>query len=97
MRLALVAAPCARIAIAALTAMCALPAAATAADLRPCGKARCGSVTVPVLASDPAAGTLRVGFEVYAHRAGAKARDTIFVSAGSDGVPTTANRAFWLT
>lgn len=93
MRLALVAAPCARIAIVALTAMCVLPGTAVAADLQPCGKARCGSVTVPVVASDPAAGTLRVGFEVYAHRTGAKARDTVFVSAGSDGAPTTANRA----
>jgi pimeloyl-ACP methyl ester carboxylesterase len=92
-RSALVAAPCARIAIAALTAICALPAAAGAAELKPCGEARCGSVTVPVVASDPAAGTLRVGFEVYAHRKGAKARDTVIVSAGSDGVPTTANRA----
>lgn len=77
----------------ALTAVCALPAAAAAADLRPCGSARCGSVTVPLVATDPAAGTIRVGFELYAHRSGAKARDTILASAGSDGVPTTANRA----
>jgi pimeloyl-ACP methyl ester carboxylesterase len=81
-------------AIAALTALCALPALAGAAGLRPCaGGARCGSVTVPLVASDPAAGTIAVGFEVYAHRHGAKARDTILVSAGSDGVATTANRA----
>ena len=94
MRLALVAAPCARMAIAALTAACLLPAVATAADLRPCaGGARCGSVSVPLLAADPAAGSVSVGFEVYAHRRGAKARDTILVSAGSDGVPTTAGRA----
>ena len=93
-RLALVAAPCARMAIAALTAACLLPAAATAADLRPCASgARCGSVTVPLLAADPAAGSVSVGFEVYAHRRGGKARDTILVSAGSDGVPTTAGRA----
>jgi pimeloyl-ACP methyl ester carboxylesterase len=81
-------------AIAALTAACFVPAAAGAADLRPCaGGARCGSVTVPLLASDPAAGNVSVGFEVYARRHGAKARDTILVSAGSDGVPTTAGRA----
>ena len=36
-RLALVTAPCARMAIVALTAMCVLPAAAAAADLQPCG------------------------------------------------------------
>ena len=81
-------------AIAALTAACLLPAVATAADLRPCaGGARCGSVSVPLLAADPAAGSVSVGFEVHAHRRGAKARDTILVSAGSDGVPTTAGRA----
>ena len=40
----------------------------------------------------PAAGHVSVGFELYAHRRGAKARDTILVSAGSDGVPTTAGR-----
>ena len=78
----------------AITAACVLPAAAGAADLRPCaGGARCGSVTVPLVASDPAAGTVRIGFELYAHRGGAKARDTVLVSAGSDGVPTTGNRA----
>jgi pimeloyl-ACP methyl ester carboxylesterase len=81
-------------AIAALTAACLLPAAAMAADLRPCASgARCGSMTVPQLAADPSAGSVKVGFEVYAHRRGGKARDTILVSAGSDGVPTTANRA----
>jgi pimeloyl-ACP methyl ester carboxylesterase len=80
-------------AIAALTAVCALPAPATAADLRPCGAARCGMVSVPLVATDPAAGTVSVGFEVYAHRTGARPRDTILVSAGSDGVPTTAGRA----
>ena len=81
-------------AIAALTAACLVPAAAgAAADLRACaGGARCGSVTVPLLASDPTAGNVSVGFEVYSHRRGAKARDTILVSAGSDGVPTTAGR-----
>ena len=94
LRLALVAAPCARMAIAALTAACFLPAAASAADLRPCaGGARCGSVTVPLVAADPAAGSVNVGFEVYAHKRAGKARDTILVSAGSDGVPTTAGRA----
>ncbi len=94
MRLALVTAPCARIAIAALTATCLWTAVARAADLRPCaGGARCGAVTVPLVASDPAAGSVNVGFEVYAHRGGGKARDTILVSAGSDGVPTTASRA----
>jgi pimeloyl-ACP methyl ester carboxylesterase len=94
-RLALVTAPCARMAIAALTAACLVPAAAGAkADLRPCASgARCGSVTVPLVASDPTAGNLSVGFELYAHRRGARARDTILVSAGSDGVPTTAGRA----
>jgi len=81
-------------AIAALTAACFLPAAANAADLRPCsGGARCGSVTVPLVAADPAAGSVSVGFEVFAHRHGSKARDTILVSAESDGVPTTAERA----
>ena len=81
-------------AIAALTAACFLPAAASAADLRPCaGGARCGSVTVPLVAADPAAGSVNVGFEVYAHKRAGKARDTILVSAGSDGVPTTAGRA----
>ena len=71
-RLALVTAPCARIAIAALTAICSwTPVAAGAADLRPCaGGARCGSVTVPLVAADPAAGNVTVGFEVYAHRGG---------------------------
>ena len=94
MRAALVAAPCARIAIAALTALCALPALARAGDLQPCAHgARCGVVTVPLVASDPAAGTLPVGYELYAHRGGAKARDTILVSAGSDGAATTADRA----
>ena len=94
MRLALVAAPCARMAIAALTAACLLPALATAADLHPCaGGARCGSLSVPLIAGDPAAGSVNVGFEVYAHRRGAKARDTILVSAGSDGVATTGERA----
>ena len=48
---------------------------------------------MPLVAADPAAGTVQVGFEVYAHRGGGKARDTVLVSAGSDGVPTTANRA----
>ena len=81
-------------AIAALTAACFLPAVASAADLRPCaGGARCGSVSVPLVAADPAAGSVSVGFEVYAHRRAGKARDTILVSAGSDGVPTTAGRA----
>lgn len=81
-------------AIAALTAAWLLPAAANAADLRPCaGGARCGSVTVPLVAADPAAGTVTVGFELYAHRQARKARDTILVTAGSDGVPTTAGRA----
>ncbi len=80
-------------AIAALTAFCALPAVVSAADLRPCGQARCGSVAVPLVAGDPSAGTVRVGFEVYAHRHGARPRDTVIVSAGSDGVPTTAGRA----
>jgi pimeloyl-ACP methyl ester carboxylesterase len=81
-------------AIAALAAACLVPAAASSADLRPCsGGARCGSVTVPLLAADPAAGSVSVGFEVYKHRRGAKARDTILVSTGSDGVPTTAGRA----
>ena len=81
-------------AIVALTAACVLPAAAAAADLRPCaGGARCGAITVPLVAADPAAGTAQVGFEVYAHRGGGKARDTVLVSAGSDGVPTSANRA----
>jgi pimeloyl-ACP methyl ester carboxylesterase len=79
-------------AIVALTAVCLLPASAGAADLRPCGNARCGSVTVPLVAADAAAGSVRVGFEVYAHRRGAKPRDTVLVSAGSDGVPTTAGR-----
>jgi len=93
-RLALVTAPCARIAIAALTAVCLWTSVASAADLRPCaGGARCGSVTVPLVAADPAAGSVSVGFEVYAHRGGGKARDTILVSAGSDGAPTTASRA----
>jgi pimeloyl-ACP methyl ester carboxylesterase len=92
-RPALVAAPCARLAIAALAAMCAVPALAASADLRPCGAARCGAVTVPLVAADPGASTVRVGFELYAHRRGAKARDTVLVSAGSDGVPTTAERA----
>jgi pimeloyl-ACP methyl ester carboxylesterase len=81
----------------ALTAACVLPAAAAAADLRPCGSARCGTVVVPLVAADPAAGTIRVGYELYAHRGGARARDTVLVSAGSDGVPTTANRAALLT
>jgi hypothetical protein len=80
-------------AIVALTAVCALPATGVAAGLATCGTARCGSVTVPLVASDPGAGTVRVGFELYAHRRGAKARDTVLVSAGSDGVPTTAGRA----
>ena len=94
MRPALVTAPCARIAIAALAATCLWTAVARAADLRPCaGGARCGTVTVPLVASDPAAGSVNVGFEVYAHRGGGKARDTILVSAGSDGVPTTESRA----
>jgi pimeloyl-ACP methyl ester carboxylesterase len=92
-RAALVTAPCARIAIAAVTALCALPALAGAADLRPCaGGGRCGSVTVPLVAADPTAGTVTVGFELYVHRGGSKARDTVLVSAGSDGVPTTAGR-----
>ena len=78
----------------ALTAACVLPAAAAAADLRPCaGGARCGAVTVPLVAADAAAGTVRVGFEVYPHRGAAKPRDTVLVSAGNDGVPTTAGRA----
>ena len=81
-------------AIAALTAACFLPAAANAAELSPCASgARCGSVTVPLVAADPAAGSVSVGFEVFAHRHGSKARDTILVSAESDGVPTTAERA----
>jgi pimeloyl-ACP methyl ester carboxylesterase len=93
-RTALVAAPCARMAIAALTASCVFPAGAAAVDLRPCaGGARCGSVTVPLAAADPAAGTTRVGFEVYRHRGSGKARDTVLVSAGNDGVPTSADRA----
>jgi pimeloyl-ACP methyl ester carboxylesterase len=80
-------------AIAALTTACILPATAAAADLRPClSGARCGSLAVPLLAADPGAGNARVGFEVYPHRRGAKARDTILVSAGSDGVPTSAAR-----
>jgi pimeloyl-ACP methyl ester carboxylesterase len=92
-RPALVTAPCARLAIAALGALCALPALAGAAELKPCaGGVRCGSVTVPLVASDPSAGTLAVGFEVAAHRGGGKARDTVFVTAGSDGVPTTSDR-----
>ena len=93
-RPALVTAPCARIAIVALTAVCALPAAATAADLRPCGEAplRLGH-GARWSRPTPPPGRSRVGFEVYAQRKGAKARDTILVSAGSDGVPTTANRA----
>ncbi|HEY3612427.1 MAG TPA: alpha/beta fold hydrolase, partial [Gaiellales bacterium] len=77
-----------------MSALCALPALAGAAGLKPCaGGARCGSLTVPLVASDPAAGTATVGFAVYAHRHGARARDTILVSAGSDGVPTTAARS----
>jgi pimeloyl-ACP methyl ester carboxylesterase len=78
----------------ALTAACVLPAAAAAGGLSPCagGGARCGSVTVPLVAADPAAGTIRIGFELYAHRRGSKPRDTVLVSAGGDGVPTTANR-----
>ena len=81
-------------AIVALTAACMLPAAAAAADLRPCaGGARCGSVTVPLVAADPAAGSASVGFQLYAHRRGSKPRDTVLVSAGSDGMPTTAGRA----
>jgi pimeloyl-ACP methyl ester carboxylesterase len=81
-------------AIVLLTATCVLPAAAAGADLRPCaGGGRCGSVTVPLVAADPAAGSASVGFELYAHRHGAKPRDTVLVSAGSDGVPTTAIRS----
>jgi pimeloyl-ACP methyl ester carboxylesterase len=81
-------------AIVALTAACLGPAASSAADLRPCaGGARCGSVTVPLVAADAAAGSVSVGFEVYAHTSAGKARDTILVSAGSDGVPTSAERA----
>ncbi|HET6174884.1 MAG TPA: alpha/beta hydrolase [Gaiellales bacterium] len=81
-------------AIAALTAACLVPAVATAADLKPCaGGSRCGSVAVPLVAADPAAGSVNVSFEVYTHRRAGKARDTILVSAGSDGVPTTAGRA----
>ena len=93
MRPALVAAPCARLAIAALGALCVLPALAGAADLKACAAGvRCGSVTVPLVASDPAAGTLAVGYEVAAHRGGGKARDTVVVTAGDDGAPTTADR-----
>ena len=43
-------------------------------------------------AADPTAGTVRVGFELYAHRAGREAARHRPVSAGSDGVPTTADR-----
>ena len=83
----------------ALIAACALPAAVSAAvGLKPCaGGARCGSVTVPLVASEPAAGTIGIGFELYAHRRGGKARDTILVSAGSDGSATSADRAALLT
>ncbi|MDX6537932.1 MAG: hypothetical protein QOD37_2273, partial [Gaiellales bacterium] len=80
-------------AIAALTAAALLPAAASAADLRPCARgARCGSVEVPLVAADPAAGRVSVGFEVYSHTRAGKPRDTVLVSAGGDGVPTTAER-----
>jgi pimeloyl-ACP methyl ester carboxylesterase len=90
----LVGAPRTRAALVVLAALCVLPAAGGAADLRPCaGGARCGSVTVPLVSADPAAGSVNVGFEVFAHRGGGKARDTILVSAGSDGVPTTTARA----
>ena len=81
-RLALVTAPCARIAIAGADG--GVRAARGCRRRRPAAVRQAPAAArspSPLVASDPAAGTLRVGFEVYAQRKGAQGRATRSSSA----------------
>src|SRR3954471_8924154 len=80
-----------------------LPAAARAAtpSWEPCPAgvmgARCGHVAVPLDRTNPAAGTLHVGFELYPRtRTDLPALGTLVDVEGGPGYATTASRSWYL-
>ena len=79
--------------IVAASAAPALPAEHACAG----GRARCGSVAVPLNRAHPAMGTLRIGYERYPHRnTSLPPLETIVAIEGGPGYPTTLSRDYYL-
>jgi pimeloyl-ACP methyl ester carboxylesterase len=69
-----------------------------AARLEPCAdspSARCGTITVPAVRSDPAAGTMQVAFRRYPATSGAALR-TLLAIEGGPGYPSVDSAAYYL-
>ena len=79
-----------------LIALVAAPA--HAADLKPCADsptARCGTIAVPAVRSDPSAGTMRISFRVYPALSGI-ARRTLLAIEGGPGYPSVGSAGYYL-
>jgi pimeloyl-ACP methyl ester carboxylesterase len=57
--------------------------------------ARCGSIVVPAVRSDPSAGTMRISFRRYPALAG-PARRTLLAIEGGPGYPTVGSAGYYL-
>ncbi|MFN8188646.1 MAG: alpha/beta fold hydrolase [Gaiellales bacterium] len=86
-------------AVAGLALLLAGPAGA-AIDWHPCdvaAGARCGHVTVPLDPTDPAEGTIRIGFELHERRdPSGRSLGTIVAVEGGPGYSTTSSRDSYL-
>lgn len=80
-------------------AIVAAPAAPTVPTEHACvgGRARCGSVAVPLDPSNPGLGTLHIGYERYPHtNTGLSPLEPIVAIEGGPGYPTTLSRDYYL-
>jgi pimeloyl-ACP methyl ester carboxylesterase len=71
---------------------------AHAVDLKPCADsptARCGTIVVPAVRSDPPAGTMRISFRRYP-ALGGPARHTLLAIEGGPGYPTVGSAGYYL-
>ena len=76
----------------------AVAAPAQAAELKPCPDsptARCGTIVVPAVRSDPSAGSMRISFRRYPALDG-PARHTLLAIEGGPGYPTVGSAAYYL-
>ena len=78
------------LALAGLLALVVAPRPRTPATLKPCADsptARCGTITVPAVRSDPSAGTMQISFRRYP-ALGGRALHTLLAIEGGPGYPS---------
>ena len=84
--------------LAALLAPAAAGSAQAAVALTPCADsptARCGTIVVPAVRSDPSAGTMRISFRRYP-ATGGPARHTLLAIEGGPGYPSVGTAGYYL-